>query len=142
VEVDAPRILLVEDDPNDILLLERALRRLRPGTALMVARDGDEAIRHLAGEGPFAERSRYPIPSHVLLDLKLPKRLGLDVLEWIRRHSKLRTLRVVVLTSSREPEDLERVHRARVDLYCVKPPTFPELVKTLRDILEHWGLLP
>ena len=124
------KLLLVEDDPNDILFFQRALGKVRPGTDVVVARDGEEAL-------PLLEAA-----THVVLDLKLPRKSGLEVLEWIRGRADLRGLRVSVLTSSKDPGDFDRVLRAGVDLYCVKPATFPCLLNTLRQILEEWSLLP
>jgi len=123
-------LLLVEDDPNDILFFQKALGKIRPGTDVVVARDGEEAL------------SLLEAATHVVLDLKLPRRSGLEVLEWIRGRADLRDLRVSVLTSSKDPADLDRVLRAGVDLYCVKPATFPCLIQTLKQILSDWSLLP
>ena len=127
---DILHLLLVEDDPNDILFFQKALGRVRPGTDVTVARDGEEAITLLSAA------------THVVLDLKLPRKSGLEVLEWIRSRSECRDLRVSVLTSSKDPSDLDRVLRAGVDLYCVKPATFPCLIQTLKQILDDWRLLP
>ncbi|HEX7900190.1 MAG TPA: response regulator [Planctomycetota bacterium] len=126
----APRLLLVEDDPNDVLFFQRALGKLKPGTVVVVARDGEEAMSYLKDA------------THVVLDLKLPRKSGLEVLECIRACADFRDLRVSVLTSSKDPIDLERVHRAGVDRYSVKPATFSSLLDTLREILDDWRLLP
>jgi len=138
----SPRILIIEDDPTDVLLLKRALGKVLPALDVEVAPDGEEAVRRLSREGPREDRSRCPYPSHVVLDLKLPRKSGLEVLEWIRGQPELRSLRVVVLTSSKQPTDIERVHRAGVDRYCVKPVRFTDLVECVRGILECWNLLP
>jgi len=138
----SPFLLLVEDDPNDILLFQRALRKLGSGIPMTVARDGEEAICRLGGEEPFSDRSRHPLPTHLVLDLKLPRRSGHEVLEWVRAHPGLNHLPVVILTSSKELADLARVERSRVDRYCVKPPNFADLILTVRGILEGWNLLP
>ncbi len=138
-----PRILIVEDDPNDVLLFKRALGKILPGLDVEVASDGQEAVRRLAREEPCSsDRSRYPRPSHVVLDLKLPRKSGLEVLEWIRGQPELSSLRVVILTSSKQSTDLERVYRAGIDKYCVKPVSFTDLVECFRAILECWNLLP
>jgi len=137
----SPLILIVDDDANDVLLFQRALRKIRPGTDTAVARDGDEAVRRLAGEGVFSDRSRHRTPTNVVLDLKLPRRSGLEVLDWIRSSPTFRDLRVVVLSSSREPSDIARAHRAGVDRYCVKPAGSKDLEEAVRGILDGWGLL-
>ena len=125
-----PRLLLIEDDPNDVLFFQRAVAKLKPGTAVVVARDGEEALGLLKDA------------THVVLDLKLPRKSGLEVLEWMRDRDECRGIRVSVLTSSKDPIDLDRVHRAGVDRYCVKPATFSSLMDTLRGILDDWRLLP
>jgi CheY-like chemotaxis protein len=136
-EKELPPILLVEDDPVDVALFRRGLRILRPFTDLTVARDGDEAVEMLAG------RRGEPSPfSHVVLDLKLPKRSGLEVLEWIRGQADLRGVRVVMLTSSQLTPDVERARRAGLDRYFVKPPDFTGLLDVVREILREWVLLP
>ena len=95
-------ILLVEDDPNDILLIQRAFRKANLTTALRVVKDGDEAIAYLSGKGPYRDRRRYPLPVLILLDLKLPRRSGFEVLQWLKARLGLRRIPVVVLTSSRD----------------------------------------
>jgi len=131
-----PAILLVEDDPDDVMLFKRALRKVRPDTDLAVARDGDEAVEILSkGEGRVS-------PSHVILDLKLPRRSGLEVVEWIRDRHGRGGMQVVILTSSQQAEDLEWARRAGVERYHVKPPNFTELVEMIRRILTDWHLLP
>jgi len=138
----SPSLLLVEDEPDDIALFRRALRILRPGTPLTVARDGDEALDLLSKFCAESQQDGHPPLTHVILDLKLPRRSGLEVLEWIRRRRELRELRVVMLTSSPQSRDLERAHRAGLDHYYVKPPNFTELVDVVRTMLREWVLLP
>ena len=113
-------LLLVEDDPDHVLLIQRALARASLVNPLKIVRDGDEAIAYLAGTGEYDDRTRFPIPSLVLLDLKLPRKSGLEVLEWIRGHEALKFLPVVVLTSSSESRDIERAYALGVNSYLVK----------------------
>src|SRR5438270_829679 len=103
-------ILLVEDNDDDVLLVRRAFAKAKLGTPLAVVRDGDAAVEYLGGGGPYADRERHPLPALVLLDLKLPRRSGFEVLEWVRRHPVLRRLPVVVLTSSKETADVDRAY--------------------------------
>lgn len=138
----SPSLLLVEDEPDDVALFRRALRIVRPGTLLTVARDGDEALDLLSKFCSESPRDGLPPLSHVILDLKLPRKSGLEVLEWIRRRRELRELRVVMLTSSPQSRDLERASRAGLDRYYVKPPNFTELVDVVRTMLREWVLLP
>lgn len=132
--MDAPsvRILYVEDEEDDVLFMKRALSQVCPEIVLKVARDGDEAVRVLSEE--------RPLPDHVLLDLKMPRRSGVEVLQWIREHPELRGLPVTVLSSSPEQSDLSRVHELGVDQYIVKPVSFGELTKVVRSLCESWGV--
>lgn len=130
------RILLVEDDEDDVLFLRRAFRIVGVVCALDVAEDGARAIAHLDG----AIDGAPPRPSGVLLDLKLPRVSGLEVLRWLRAHPHLGDVRVIVLTSSDEPRDIEAVHALGVDAYLVKPVGFDELVARVRAVVAMWGL--
>ena len=126
------RILLVEDSPDDVLFFRRAAAKAGLTGELRVAEDGDAAVSSL---------SRDPRPTHVLLDLKLPKRHGLDVLAWIRKQSPSPGTPVIVLTSSNEKGDQEKAKLLGVDRYLIKPVSFPRLVETVREIGTAWGLL-
>src|ERR1700687_5720454 len=101
-------ILMVEDDPNDILLTQRAFMQASLVNPLRIVRDGDEAIQELGGRGVYADRTKSPLPSLVLLDLKLPKKSGLEVLEFLRAQPSLKQTPVIVLTSSQESTDRQR----------------------------------
>ena len=135
-----PTILLVEDNDDDILFLRRACMKAGLNTLILEAYDGEEAIDLLRGNSSSPEPSSHPRPTHVLLDLKLPKKSGLEVLEWIRGQTLFRDLRVIVLTSSQEQTDIERARELGVDEYCVKPVSFPELIGLVRRIAERWQL--
>lgn len=124
---EALRVLLVEDDESDVYFLRRALGRAGLEWDLEIARDGDAAVERLG---------REPRPSHVLLDLKLPKRTGLSVLAWIRERTP--AARVVVLTSSDQKTDRDEAARLGVDAYLIKPVDFPGLVELCREIAGLW----
>jgi CheY-like chemotaxis protein len=135
-------ILLVEDDPDDVLLIQRAVRKAKIANPLQVVHDGDAAVAYLAGDGLYADREQFPLPVLVLLDLKLPRRSGLEVLEWLRGQSgELRRIRVVVLTSSREARDVNTAHDLGANSYLVKPPTFDELIELIRTLDLYWLIL-
>lgn len=136
-----PPILLVEDDPDDVTLFTRALSKVRPQTDLTVARDGDAALDILSEEGDLGRPAGRPAPVHVVLDLKLPKKSGFEVIEIIRQR-RGGDVRIVILTSSQLSLDLERARRAGVDRYYVKPPRFSELLEVVRGIFQEWRLLP
>jgi CheY-like chemotaxis protein len=134
-------ILLVEDDPNDVFLIQRAFRRINLANPIQVVQDGEAAVLYLSGQEPYADRDRYPFPILVLLDLKLPRRSGLEVLEWLRQQPKLRRLPVVVLTSSRENSDLNRAYDLGANSYLVKPVAFDGLLEMVRSLNQYWLIL-
>lgn len=138
-----PVILMVEDDPNDVFLLKRALEKERVGLPVRTVSDGDEAIRYLGGVGEFADRDRHPLPCLIILDLKLPKKNGLEVLSWLRSHEEIGNLPVFMLTSSGEPHERSEAERHGVEVYRVKPVTLQGLLQVAREIHqeaeEHCG---
>ena len=131
-------ILLVEDDENDILLMQFAMKRAGTTNPLYVVRDGQEAIEYLEGAGEFVDRIQFPFPSLVLLDLKLPRKSGLEVLRWIRQEAGLETLPVVVLTSSTLDRDFEQVHRLGANSCLSKPTTPDQQVDLVRKLDSYW----
>lgn len=131
-------ILLVEDEPNDVFLFERAFRKLNLSGNLQVASDGEAAISYLTGEGEYADRERYPIPSLVLLDLKLPRISGLEILSWLRQQPGLKRLLVVVLSSSKETIDINRAYDLGANSYLVKPVAFGTLVNIVKTLDLYW----
>ena len=134
-------ILLVEDDEADIFLLRRAFRNARIANPLIEVRDGQAAIQYLSGEGDYAERTRYPIPFMVLLDLRLPKLSGFEVIAWMRDQPQLANLVVVVLTASDHVTDVTKARDLGANSYLVKPGNFEELVQMVKRIKGRWLLL-
>jgi len=134
-------ILLVEDDEADIFLLRRAFRNARIANPLIEVRDGQAAIQYLSGEGDYAERTRYPIPFMVLLDLRLPKLSGFEVIAWMRDQPQLANLVVVVLTASDHVPDVTKARDLGANSYLVKPGNFEELVEMVKRIKGRWLLL-
>jgi CheY-like chemotaxis protein len=133
-------ILLVEDNPHDIELTLIALERSQLANEVIVVRDGADALDYLHMRGAFAERD-HGNPAVVLLDLKLPKVDGLEVLAEIRGHMALKSLPVVMLTSSREEQDLIRSYELGVNAYVVKPVDFQEFVRAISDLGIFWAVL-
>jgi len=139
---DGKPILLVEDDPNDQLLIRRAFAKAKLMNPLRLTKDGDEAVGYLAGEGAFADRQANPLPALVMLDLKLPRRSGLEVLEWLRSQAgSLGRTPVVVLTSSRENRDVDRAYELGANSYLVKPVDFDGLLEMIRTTGLYWTVL-
>lgn len=129
-------ILLVEDDSNDVLLLQRAFRRANVECPLHVVTNGDDAVDYLTGGGEFADRAAHPFPALMLLDLKLPRRSGLEVLSWLREQPpEISCLPVIVLTSSRLTSDVDQAYAFGATSYMAKPEGnfdgLAEVVKTL-----------
>lgn len=131
-------LLLVEDNEDDVFLMKRALNGANVINPLLVAEDGQEAVDYLSGAGKFADRTKYPLPAVVFLDLKLPFLSGHDVLTWIRRQKDLDTLVVIVLTSSNEPSDLTRCYALGANSYVVKPPTPEQLEDLAKAFKWYW----
>ena len=131
-------ILLVEDNPHDVLLTRRAFRKAGLDVPISALEDGDRAIAYLDGRGDFADRAAHPWPGLVLLDLKLPGRGGLEVLRWIRAQPHLDPMPVVVLTSSAEEEDVVQAYRAGANSYLRKPVSLDELTGLVAALHAYW----
>jgi len=134
------RILLVEDDPKDVELTLTALEEYNLANEVIVARDGEEALEYLYSRGKFMTRSSGN-PSVMLLDLKLPKVDGLEVLKQIKSEEKLRMIPVVVLTSSKEEKDMVASYRLGVNAYVVKPVDFHEFVNAIKELGIFWAVI-
>ena len=131
-------ILQVEDDRNDIFFLEHAFKAAGITHPLQVARDGQEAIEYLSGTGEFADRARYPLPCLILLDLKLPRKDGFEVLEWMQGEPNLRQLTVIVFTSSARAADVDRAYHLGANSFVVKPSQLEERVELAKLIKSYW----
>ncbi|HKS38653.1 MAG TPA: response regulator [Verrucomicrobiae bacterium] len=134
-------ILIIDDDPNDTLLLQRAFQRTRLACPLHFARDGEEAVAYLSGQGEYSDRDQYPLPALVLLDLKMPRKSGLEVLEWIRQQPALKRLIVVMLTSSNQSGDVNRAYELGANSYLVKPAGFDTLMELVKGLDRYWFIL-
>jgi CheY-like chemotaxis protein len=134
------RILLVEDDPKDVELTLTALEEYNLANEVIVARDGEEALEYLYSRGKFKTRSNDN-PSVMLLDLKLPKVDGLEVLKQIKSEEKLRMIPVVVLTSSKEEKDMVASYSLGVNAYVVKPVDFHAFVNAIKELGVFWAVI-
>ncbi|QTL02168.1 response regulator [Aquabacter sp. L1I39] len=133
-------ILLVEDNPADVELTLAALKKTKLANDIIVARDGVEALDFIFSEGQHANRDTGH-PAVVLLDLKLPKVDGLEVLERVKRHPRLRAIPIVMLTSSREESDIVRSYQFGVNSFVVKPVEFSAFFNAIRDLGVFWAVL-
>jgi CheY-like chemotaxis protein len=131
-------ILLVEDNPADIKITQRALRESGVPVDLLVVRDGQEAIEYLLRQGPHATNAAWRRPDLILLDLNLPRLTGREVLDRVRATPHLRAIPVVVLTTSRRQEDVHQLYVAGANTYIEKPHDFARFIDVLRTILLYW----
>jgi two-component system response regulator len=134
-------ILLVEDNPNDVALTMRAFNRYNLSNSIHIVYDGAEALEFIFGTGAYAGRSVDPTPRVILLDLKLPKVDGLEVLQRIKSDPRTRVIPVVVLTSSREQCDIVESYQLGVNSYIVKPVDFEQFTEAMRQLGLYWVLL-
>ncbi len=134
-------ILLVEDNPDDVLLIQRAFRKANLVNPISVVDDGEKAINYLAGTGEYADRARHPLPVLVLLDLKLPRKSGHEVLAWIKQHQDFKRMPVVVLTSSTETVDVNKAYDLGANSYLVKPVGFDDLFAMVKTLQPYWMIL-
>src|ERR1041385_2746183 len=111
------KILIAEDNEMEVILLNRIFLKAGSDDRLFFVSDGEQAIRYLAGEDVYADRTTYPLPDFVLLDIKLPKMDGFDVLAWLRKKSSFDCVPVIMFTSSDEPKDVERAYQLRANSY-------------------------
>jgi CheY-like chemotaxis protein len=138
--MDLKRILLAEDDPKDVELTLSALQEHNLANEVVAARDGAEALDYLQRRGAFADRPQGN-PAVVLLDLKMPKIDGIEVLRQMKADPVLKTIPVVVLTSSREEKDLETCYDLGVNAYVVKPVQFADFIKAVKELGVFWALI-
>jgi DNA-binding response OmpR family regulator len=131
-------ILLVDDDENDIFFMTDAFKKAEVNLPIQIVRDGQQAIDYLRGVGPFADRAQFPLPSLILLDLKLPFIMGLDVLKSIRTDLKFRTI-VVILSASQEESDITSAYELGANGYLVKPSDVSKLTEMVKALHLFWN---
>jgi len=130
--------LIVEDEENDIYFLKHALQKAGITNPVQVVESGQAAIDYLNGTGKYGDRSLYPLPGMIFLDLKLPQVHGLEVLKWIRERASLPPIVIMILTSSSLREDIERAYRLGANSYVVKPSSPEKLVEIVGDLRNWW----
>jgi CheY-like chemotaxis protein len=133
-------VLLAEDDPNDRRLFHLAMRRNPRPIRVHEVGDGMEVIQYLKGEGKFADRDKFPFPNLLILDLKMPRMTGLEVLHWLRHKPEFARLCTVMLSGSGLDKDVAEAYRLGVNSYFKKPSDFNHFIKVLNAIFEYWML--
>lgn len=139
IDESKPTILIVEDVRTDALLAARSLRKACIDNPYQIVTNGEQVVDYLAGRGAFGDRHAFPLPNLILLDIKLPKLDGFEVLSWIRSRPEHRSLPVIVLSSSNRPTDEERARELGASGFMVKPLTNQELVGSFRKLREDWS---
>jgi len=132
-------VLLVEDDLNDIFLVKRAFKTAQLETPLQVVTDGEEATHYLSGHGKYADRDAYPLPKLIVMDIKMPRMTGFDVLEWIKNDGTLRRIPVIIVSSSNRPQDIDRAYELGANAYMVKPVNYRAVEHLFESITHYWG---
>jgi CheY-like chemotaxis protein len=127
------QILLAEDNFDDAAIFRLMFERAKLPHTLHHVHDGQEAIAWLDGQGKYSDRQNFPVPGLLLLDLKMPRKNGFEVLEWIRSHQQLRELPVIVLSSSDDKSDVKRAHQLGITNYFVKSPNFQDILQFLSN---------
>ena len=131
-------VLVAEDNPDDALLLRRAIDRAGIRARIKIVKDGEEMLLYLQGLGAYADRSANPFPVLMILDIKMPRKTGLEVLQWLEENRQFSVVPTVVLSSSNVERDIRQAYNLGANTYFVKPSTFEELVETMRMIQQYW----
>ena len=134
-------VLLVEDDLNDIFLVKRAFKMAQVKNPLQVVTDGQEAMLYLRGEGKYSDRDAYPLPKLMVMDIRMPRRSGFEVLQWVKGSTgALRRIPIVIVSSSDNPDDINRAYELGANAYMVKPVDFRAVEHLFHSITQYWGL--
>ena len=131
-QVPTQNILYAEDDPNDVVIFKMAFRRATLPHTVHFVEDGQAAIDWLAGKGKYSDRDKHPLPDILIVDLKMPRKTGFDVLEWVRSQKLFEKLPIVVLSSSDEPKDVKRAYALGATTYFTKSVAYQDVIQYLR----------
>lgn len=131
-------ILIADDDAQDAMLVRMAAQKAASGLRLECVSDGEQAIDYLLGRARYADRKTHPFPRMMLLDLKMPRLSGFDVLDFVRREPELRCLPIVIFSSSDDPKDIKRAYAAGANSYLCKPHSTDDLSALLKALEEYW----
>jgi len=131
-------VLVAEDNPDDALLLRRAIEKAGISARVKIVADGEEMLLYLQGRGAYANRSTSPLPTLIILDLKMPRKSGLEVLQWMNENPDVAVVPTIVLSASNLEKDVRAAYNLGANTYFVKPTTFEELVETMRTLERYW----
>jgi CheY-like chemotaxis protein len=131
-------VLLAEDEEDDVFFLKRALNKSRITDPLHVVNDGEHAVDYIRGERDYGNRRRHPMPDIMIVDLKMPGKSGFEVLNWLRRESRCRSMPLIILSSSPEPRDIARAYEFGANAYLVKSSDMDHFSAILKDLYEFW----
>lgn len=132
-------ILIIEDDENDVLILKHALTRAGINNPVQVVNDGQQAIDYLRGEGEYCDRIRFPFPKVIFTDLKMPRMGGFDVLHWLRTHPECSVIPVIILSASKQDQDIKRAYEMGANAYLVKPAKIEDLQEMVKTAFNFWA---
>jgi CheY-like chemotaxis protein len=133
-------ILIAEDDENDALILQEALRKIGVRNPVHFCRDGTDVIAYLCAEGPYSDREMHPFPRILITDLKMPKMGGLEILKWLHAHPECNLIPKVVLSASKQTRDIQEAYKWGVNSYIVKPASYKRLLEILKLFFDYWEM--
>jgi CheY-like chemotaxis protein len=133
-------ILIAEDDENDAIILERALRRVGFSNPFRFCRDGTEVVAYLRGEGEYQDREKFPFPRILITDLKMPKMGGIEILKWLYHHPECNLIPKVVLSASKHASDIQEAYKWGANSYLVKPGGYEGLTQVMKLFFDYWNM--